>query len=211
MRRHLLGPLERRVAGVRPTHREVGECVRSAPLVDVRELRRHVADNAVESEHLVVGAVRARLRRSSRCRRRCRRRACCPSRPCLRAAETRRPDLVVGVLAESREGLHLASEQALLIHGERVPRRDLRRTRGELRSRGHDPHLDLPRQGLLAKLVPALIELAFVLRDPFLRARGAARAWRRSRSTCRTASRGSAPAGSAPRPWPGSVMSVVKW
>ena len=50
-----------------------------------------------------------------------------------------------------------------------VPGRNLGRTRRQLGIPGDDAELLLAREGLLAQLVPALVELALVLVDPFLR------------------------------------------
>ena len=50
-------------------------------------------------------------------------------------------------------------------------------------SGGMTPEFLLPLEGDLALLVPAVRELALVLVDPLLSARGAARAWRPARST----------------------------
>ena len=76
---------------------------------------------------------------------------------------------MVGVLAEGREDLHLAGEEPLLVGRERVPILDGLWPGSELRARRHDAQLDLPRQRLLPVLIPALVELALVLRDPLLR------------------------------------------
>ena len=78
-------------------------------------------------------------------------------------------DLEVGVLGVGGEHLGLAREQALLVGRERVPVLDRRRLGRQLRARGHHAQRDLPRQRLLADLVPARVELALPLVDPVLR------------------------------------------
>ncbi len=78
-------------------------------------------------------------------------------------------DLVVGVLAEAGEDFHLAGEEFLLVGGELVPVLDRLGLGGELGAGRNDAELDLAGQRLLAQLVPALVELALVLGDPFLR------------------------------------------
>ena len=78
-------------------------------------------------------------------------------------------DLVVGVFAEAGEDFHLAGEEPLLVGSQLVPVLDGLGLGGELGAGGNDAELDLPRQRLLANLVPALVELALVLGDPFLR------------------------------------------
>jgi hypothetical protein len=77
-------------------------------------------------------------------------------------------DLVVGVRREARVCLHLPRHHATLVLAERIPRGDLLRTRREPGPGRNDAHLDLPRERLLAELVPALVELAAVFLDPFL-------------------------------------------
>ena len=78
-------------------------------------------------------------------------------------------DLRVRILAEAGEDLHLTAKQFLLVSRELVPILDRVRLGCELRPRRHDAQLDLPGQGLFAEFVPPSIELALVLRDPFLR------------------------------------------
>ena len=77
--------------------------------------------------------------------------------------------MVVGVLEEAGIDLHLAGEDRPHVLRRLVPGRDLGRPRGQLGVGGDDAQLLLPREGLLAQLVPALIELALVLVDPLLR------------------------------------------
>ena len=134
---------------------------RPAPLVDVRELRRRFADDAVERQHLVVGAVRAAFGARA---------VVADDVEEERVVElahvlerlNQPADLVVGVLPEAGEGLHLAREQ-------RFWSADSESQAGISAGRAvsfvpgrHDAELDLPRERLLAQLVPALIELALV-------------------------------------------------
>ena len=120
-------------------------------------------------------------------------------------------DVVVGVLEEAGVDLHLAGEDRLHVVGRVVPGRDLVRPGGELRVGGDHAELLLARERLLAKRVPALVELALVLRRPLRRARGAGRASRRARSRRRTACRASAPSAARTHSIVWSVMSSVKW
>ena len=101
-------------AGPGPADRVVREGGRAAPVVDVRHHLVGGADDAVERHHLVVGALRPAF----------------GARAVVaddvdeervveladRLERVDQPaDLVVGVLGEAREGLHLAREQALLV------------------------------------------------------------------------------------------------
>ncbi len=76
------------------------------------------------------------------------------------------PDMVIGVLQEARIDLHLARQHRLEFRGHVVPRRDLLGPSRQLGVLRNDAQLFLPREDLLAQLVPALIELAFVLVSP---------------------------------------------
>ena len=92
-------------------------------------------------------------------------------------------DVVVGVLEEAGVDLHLAGEHRLA--GRRASSSQAGISSGRAvssASAGIDAELLLAGEGLLAQLVPALVELALVLRRPLRRARGAARASRRARS-----------------------------
>ena len=77
--------------------------------------------------------------------------------------------VVVGVLHEARVDFHLAAQHGLERLRHLVPRRDLLVARGELAVLRDDAQLLLPGDGLLAQLVPALVELALVLVGPLLR------------------------------------------
>jgi hypothetical protein len=88
-------------------------------------------------------------------------------------------DLHVGVLRGPGVDLHEAREQLLLVGGERVPRADVigrhgevvrkRVYRGELGAKRQDALGDHPRQDPLAVRFVAVVELALVLVDVFLR------------------------------------------
>ena len=73
-------------------------------------------------------------------------------------------DVVVGVLEEAGVDLHLAREHRLEIVGHVVPRGDLVVPRGELGVGGDHAECLLASERLLAQPVPALVELALVLR-----------------------------------------------
>ena len=77
--------------------------------------------------------------------------------------------MVVGVLQEPGVDLHLALEHRLHLRGHLVPRRDLGVALRELGVGCDDAQLLLPRERLLAQLVPALGEAALVLVGPLLR------------------------------------------
>ena len=77
-------------------------------------------------------------------------------------------DVVVGLGKVAGVDLHHVGIELLLLGIERVPRRYPRAALGQLRVGRHDAQFLLPREGLLAHLVPALVELALVFRDPLL-------------------------------------------
>ena len=77
-------------------------------------------------------------------------------------------DVMVGLLEESRVDLHLPRQHRLEIVGHVVPGRDLGVARGELGVLRNDAQLLLPCEDLFAQLVPAAVELAFVLVRPLL-------------------------------------------
>jgi hypothetical protein len=76
---------------------------------------------------------------------------------------------VIGVLHEARVDLHLAREYGLQLVGHVLPRRDLVRPVRQRRVVRNHTQLLLAGEGLIAKLVPALVELAFVLGGPLVR------------------------------------------
>ena len=79
------------------------------------------------------------------------------------------PDVMVGVLEKAGIDFHLAREHRLHFGGDRVPGRNLGVALGEFAILGNDAERLLPGEGLLAQLVPALVEFALVLVRPFLR------------------------------------------
>ncbi len=145
-----------------------GNVVGSPHVVDVVHHLVGFADDSVERHHFVVGAFRAALGA----------RAVVADdveeqrvlqRADLLELRHEPADLGVGVLGEPGEGFHLALEELLLLRAHVVPRGNLLRTRRELGVSRNHAQLFLPREGFLAKLVPAAAELALVLCDPFLR------------------------------------------
>ncbi len=164
----LLGVGERRVPGHRPADRVVREGLRAAPPVELGHDLRQRLGHPVEEAHLVEHAGGASLRA----------RAVVPrdvdeervvQDPQVLERRHEPADLVVDVLAEAREDLHLAREEALLVRRERVPVLDGRRLGRELRARRHEAERDLPRERLLPVLVPARVEAALVLVRPLPR------------------------------------------
>ena len=77
-------------------------------------------------------------------------------------------DLVVGVGHVAGVDLGLAGEHLLVFLAERVPLRHAVRPRGQLRVRRNDAEALLVGEDPLALLVPAVVELALELLDPFL-------------------------------------------
>ena len=78
-------------------------------------------------------------------------------------------NVVVGEFHEAGIHLHLPAQHGLERFGHRVPGRHLLGARGELAVGRDDPELLLPGEGLLAQLVPALVELALVFVGPLFR------------------------------------------
>src|SRR5262245_39469151 len=77
--------------------------------------------------------------------------------------------MVIDMLQERRVDLHLPREHGTQLRVHFVPRRNLLRPWSELAIRRNHAELLLPRESFSAHLVPALIKLSFVLRDPFMR------------------------------------------
>src|SRR5258708_32982422 len=75
--------------------------------------------------------------------------------------------MIVGKLKEAGVDLHLAREHALEFRRLSVPSGDLQWTRREVAIVRNHAKLFLPGKRLFAQLVPALIELPFVLTRPF--------------------------------------------
>ena len=170
VRRDLLGPLIRRVHRVRPAHRVVVVGLRPAELVDprVEERRRLDGGHAVEVDHLVVRAVERALGGGAVVADDVVHERVVEGADLLQRIE-QAADVMVGVFEESRVDLHLPAQHRLEILRHRVPRGDLLVARGEPAVRRDDAQRLLPRDGLLAQLVPASVELALVLVRPFLR------------------------------------------
>ncbi len=172
--RHLLAPLERRVAGPRPGGRDVRCRVVVAPGVDAAvavdqlELLLGVDVDAVEERHLVERARRRPLEAGA---------VVAPDVEDQRVVEVahlldlveQAADVPVGVVHEPGVDLHLPRVELLRGVVERVPRVEEIGPLGEHRVLRDDPELLLPLEDLLADRVPALVELALVLVGPLLR------------------------------------------
>src|SRR5258705_4815655 len=76
--------------------------------------------------------------------------------------------MVVGKLQECRIDLHLACKHGAHSFFGRLPRRNIFGPRRQLAVRWDHSELLLPGKGLVAYLVPALVEVALVLCDPVL-------------------------------------------
>ena len=169
VRRHLLGPLVGRVHRVGPAHRVVVVGVGPAEVVDLRrqELGGLEAGQAVEHRHLVEAAVGRAFGRGA---------VVADDQVDQRVVEhfqilervDQPPEVMVGVLEEPGVDLHLAREDRPHVLGRLVPGGNLGRARRQLGIRGDHAQLLLAREGFLAQLVPALVELALVLVGPFL-------------------------------------------
>ena len=77
--------------------------------------------------------------------------------------------MMIGVFHEAGIDFHLPAQHRFQRLRHVVPRRDFLVARGELALWRNDTQRLLPREGLLAELVPALVELALVLVGPFRR------------------------------------------
>ncbi len=77
--------------------------------------------------------------------------------------------LVIGLRQKAGVDFHLMGQQFLLRLGERIPGGDLFGPRRQLRIGGYCADLPFAGKGLLAQLVPTLIEEALLLGDPLLR------------------------------------------
>ena len=75
--------------------------------------------------------------------------------------------MVIGVFEEAREHFHHARIQPTLVGRTVGPRFDIRIVARELRVRGDDAKLLLPRKGLLSVRFPAIVEGARVTISPF--------------------------------------------
>ena len=144
-----------------------GNVVGSPHVVDVVHHLVGFADDAVERHHLVVGAFRPAFGAGAVVADDVEEERVVQLADLFELRD-QPADLVVGVLGEAGEGFHLALEEPLLLGAHVVPRGDLLGPRRELGVGRDHAQLLLPREGLLAQLVPAAAELALVLRDPLL-------------------------------------------
>ena len=161
--RHLLRPRERRVACHGPARGEVVVGVFGAQFLDPAELHVQRFLDRVEVGVLVVHADHAAFGARSVVADDVEEERVVQFAALLERID-QPADFVVGVFGESGKNLHLAFEQALFVGRELVPVLDVRRLRRKHRVGRHHAQLLLPRQRFLAHLVPALRELAFVLR-----------------------------------------------
>ena len=169
VRGDLLGPLERRVGRPRPTDRVVVVRARRAELVHLRdhELGGLQGGHPVEVGQLVEGAVQRAFGGGA---------VVADDVVDDRVVEDLEvlegvdhpADVVVGVLQEPGEHLHLAGQHRLELVGHVVPGRDLGVAGGELGVRGDDAELLLAGEDPLALDVPAVVELAGVAVGPLL-------------------------------------------
>jgi hypothetical protein len=159
----LLGPLIRDVHGMGPADRVVVVGLRGPELVDPcgHELGRLDVGGAVEGEQLVEGAVQGAFGRG----------AVVADDQIdqgvvqdlqLSQGIDEPADMMVGMLKEPGVHLHLPGQHRLQLLRHVIPRRDLRRPRGQLSILGDHPQLLLPGEGLLPQLVPAPVKAAFV-------------------------------------------------
>ncbi len=167
VRRHLLGPLVRRVHRVRPANRVVVVRLRSTELGQMldHELRCLQAGESGQRRHLVERALQRALRGGAvvtddvvhECLIENVQFGQCIDDPA---------DVVVGVLQETGVNLHLAGQHRLHLLGHLVPGRDALAACGEVRVGRDHAELLLPRERLLPQPVPALVEPAPVLVGP---------------------------------------------
>ena len=170
VRGDLLGPLVGRVHGVCPSHRVVVVGLDPAELV--QSLRQKLGGlqlrEARQWSHLVEAALERTLRRGA---------VVADDQINQRVfqnAEIRErihepTDVMVGMLHEAGINLHLANQDRLHDWRDGVPGRNFGMPCGERAIRRDDAEFLLPCEGFLAQLVPALVELAFVLVRPLLR------------------------------------------
>ncbi len=165
-RRFAFPATEGRVGGVRPAPGVMRIGRRIAPLGDVLQVLGQGVGNVVEEQILVEGAVRAAFGRG----------AVVGDEDDQRVVELvhhleegdQLADVVIHIGKVRGVNFHLVGVNVLLLLVQRLPRLHVRIGRRELRFRGADAHLDLVLQGFLAVIIPAGVELALVLGDPFL-------------------------------------------
>ncbi len=167
VRSDLLRPLKRRVHRMRPADGIVVERRRRAQFVHAFEDCAEIFGDSVEEGHLVEQAIKSAFGAGT----------VVPldvdDQRIVQLAEifNRVEDaahLVVGIGQRRGVDLHHAGKDLPLVSSQRVPCRNRFGTRGQLGVGRNDSHLPLPRECLFPHLVPALIELALELRDPFL-------------------------------------------
>ena len=170
MRRHLLGPLIRRVHRMRPADGVVVAGFRSAEVVDLahEEFRSLEPGHSVEHGYLVEAAVRRAFRGGAVVAEDVVDQRVVEDFQVLQRVE-QAADMVVSMLEERGIDLHLAGENRLERRGHGVVGGDFVGALGEDRIRRDHAQLLLPGKGLFAQLVPTGVELALVLLDPLLR------------------------------------------
>ncbi len=157
---------ERRVARKRPAPRVVVERVRSAQVVDHREVLVQVVRHVVEELVLVHRAVRTTLRAGAVVGDEHDDRVV-PLADALQELE-QAAVVVVGVLQEAREHFHHSRVELLLVSRQRVPVLNVRVVARQLRILRDNPERLLTRERLLAIRVPPVVEHALVLVGPLL-------------------------------------------
>jgi hypothetical protein len=166
VRGNLLGPLHRRVRRVRPAYWIVVVSTVSAQLVDHREQKRYGFLYAISgSPDFVCCTLQGSLGAGAVISHHEDDKSIVPLPRLLYGIE-QAADMIIGVRQSARVDLHHPAVGAFLVRRQGVPRWDLFRPLGQLGTGRNDAELDLPGQRLLANFVPALVELAFLFRDP---------------------------------------------
>ena len=181
VRGDLLGPLVRRVQGMRPAHGEVVVGVGAAQLIDLTHqvFGRLEGLQTVEVGHLVEAPVDVALGGRAVVADDVVDQRVFEDVQLLQEVKDA-AHMVVGVLQEPGIDLHLAAQHRLERLRHVVPGRNILGACGKLAILRDHAQLLLAGQRLLAQLVPSLVELALVLVGPFLRdmVRGVGRARR---------------------------------
>ena len=169
VRRDLLGPLVRRAQRVRPADGVVVVRLGRAEIVDLaqQEFRRLDARHAVQRRHLIEAAVERAFGRRT---------VVADDEVDERVVEDleifervdQPADMVVGLFQEAGVDLHLPREHRLQFGWHVIPGGNFLVACGQHGILRNDTELLLPRNGFLAQLVPAAIELTLVLVRPFL-------------------------------------------